>query len=125
MRLLNFYVIISSLQLSELRLPRQRLFAIMRGIQYFYLMHAIKLNENSPSLSKSDGLTSKVYLRIYYSLRMRGCYLRTALHGLSFARSLPLLHVQCHMDCRYTSAFLLKILRRYLVHPEYASHSLP
>lgn len=51
-------------------------FAIMRGIQYFYLMHATKLNENSLSLSKSDGLTSKVYLRIYYSLRTRGCYLR-------------------------------------------------
>lgn len=54
-------------------------FAIMREIQYFYLMHATKLNEDCLSLSKSDRLTSKVYLRIYYSLRARGYYLHTAL----------------------------------------------
>lgn len=99
-------------------------FVIMREIQYFYLMHAIKLSEDRLSLSKSDRLTSKVYLRIYYSLWVRRCYLHTALWwtflraAFSFTYNIPRI-------AGTLSAFLLKILCRYLVHPEYASHSLP
>lgn len=98
----------------------------MREIQYFYLMHATKLNEDRPSLSKSDRLTSKVYLRIYYSLRTRGRYLHTALWWTFLRAKLILVTRYNILRIAGTfSAFLLKILCHYLVHPEYASHSLP
>lgn len=98
-------------------------FAIMREIQYFYLMHATKLKEDRLSLSKSDKLTSKVYLRIYYSLRTRGCYLHTALRW-TFLRAYPRYMYNILRIAGTFSAFLLKILCHYLVHPEYASKNI-
>lgn len=52
-------------------------------------MHATELNENRPSLSKSDRLTSKVYLHIYYPpAREKGRALSFVLHysGVYFVR---------------------------------------
>lgn len=95
----------------------------MREIQYFYLMHATKLKEDRLSLSKSDKLTSKVYLRIYYSLRTGGCYLRTALWW-TFLRAYPRYMYNILRIAGTFSSFLLKILCHYLVHPEYASKNI-
>lgn len=82
-------------------------------------MHATKLNEDRPSLSKSDKLTSKVYLRIYYLLQERGCYLHYCIMADFFSCetniSYPRYTYNVLQIAGTLSAFLLKILRRYRV----------
>lgn len=90
-------------------------------------MHATKLNEDRPSLSKSDRLTSKVYLRIYYLLWERGCYLHYCImadfHSCETNASYPRYTYNVLRIAGTLSAFLLKILCRYLVVGIYVAFS--
>lgn len=90
-------------------------------------MHATKLNEDRPSLLKSDRLTSKVYLRIYYLLQERGCYLHYCIMA-DFSScetniSYPRYTYNVLQIAGTLSAFLLKILRHYLVVRIYVAFS--